>query len=178
MVTEAEILTALRNRYEKRKRNGNQLWAPRYVTVSHMQDGHSFTRNIADLIAFDCNVTNDNHSPWDEPRLFEPYYAIHGHEVKTSRSDWLRELRTPQKAEAFRRFCSHWWLVAVDGVVKDDLPDGWGLMVYAGGQLRIRRPSAVNTKPDPMPPGMIASALRNAAGLSGNLPYDPRRQQS
>lgn len=52
-----------------------------------------------------------------------------GHEVKASRSDWLRELDRPGKADAWADQCHEWWVVAAPGVVKrDELPGEWGLM--------------------------------------------------
>ncbi|QNJ56375.1 hypothetical protein KNV19_gp61 [Gordonia phage Portcullis] len=55
---------------------------------------------------------------------------LHGFEVKCSRSDWLTELKQPEKSEAFRRICDRWWLVTSDpSIVKPgELPDGWGHM--------------------------------------------------
>ncbi|WP_439030247.1 hypothetical protein [Gordonia terrae] len=55
---------------------------------------------------------------------------LHGFEVKCSRSDWLAELKQPEKSEAFRRICDRWWLVTSDpAIVKPgELPDGWGHM--------------------------------------------------
>lgn len=55
---------------------------------------------------------------------------LHGFEMKCSRSDWLTELRQPEKSEAFRRVCDRWWLVTSDpAIVKDgELPGGWGHM--------------------------------------------------
>lgn len=52
-------------------------------------------------------------------------------EVKTSRSDWLRELRDPGKAEAWWPYSSRHWLVAPNTSIArpDEVPAGWGLMV-------------------------------------------------
>ncbi|WP_333745556.1 hypothetical protein [Streptomyces sp. IBSBF 2950] len=52
-------------------------------------------------------------------------------EVKTQRSDWLRELRDPGKAEAWWPHSSRFWLVVpnTDVARLDEVPDGWGLMV-------------------------------------------------
>lgn len=51
------------------------------------------------------------------------------HELKVSRSDWLKELSEPAKAEAWWPYCHEFWIVAPDGVVDPtELPDGWGLM--------------------------------------------------
>lgn len=57
--------------------------------------------------------------------------TIDAHEIKVSRSDWLRERSQPAKAEAFWSSCSRWWIVVPDeSIVKEhELPEGWGLMV-------------------------------------------------
>lgn len=69
-----------------------------------------------------------------------------GFEVKASRSDWLRELSKPQKAEAFHRFCINWYIAAVPGVVKhEELPPGWGLIEVKEGSSRV----VVKPKPNP-----------------------------
>jgi hypothetical protein len=77
-------------------------------------------------------------------------YPVHGHEVKVSRSDWLIELKSPDKADAFGRYCDYRWLVVPDQAIVHDgeLPAGWGLLVVRSGQLRAavaaRRQDAVS----------------------------------
>jgi hypothetical protein len=53
------------------------------------------------------------------------------HEVKTSRSDWQRELDKPDKAEAWWPYCDRFWIVSPGPEITppDTLPTGWGLMV-------------------------------------------------
>jgi hypothetical protein len=64
---------------------------------------------------------------------------MHGFEVKASRSDWLRELKEPAKAEAMFNLCDRWWLLVTDeSIVKDgELPAAqWGMLALKGKQLR------------------------------------------
>lgn len=62
---------------------------------------------------------------------------VGGYEFKSNRSDWLRELKNPEKAESFHQFCDKWYLVTTDKVAKaDEIPSGWGWLVLHGGQLR------------------------------------------
>jgi len=57
--------------------------------------------------------------------LKEPF-LLAGFEIKTKRQDWLQEVEQPEKAQILR-FCDHWYVVAEDGVVREDeVPDGWG----------------------------------------------------
>jgi hypothetical protein len=67
-------------------------------------------------------------------------YEVIGFEVKSARSDWLREKKDPQKAEACAAYCNTFWIVANEGVVKlDELPLGWGLMEPQGKGLVTRQ---------------------------------------
>jgi hypothetical protein len=77
--------------------------------------------------------------------------AIHGFELKVSRSDWLKELRQPEKADTIAAYCDFWWLVVADSaIVKDDeLPLGWGLLAPTkSGKLKaLQTPKKVEAKP-------------------------------
>lgn len=80
-----------------------------------------------------------------------------------SRSDWLTELAHPEKAETFARHMHFWWLVVSDkSIVRDDLPDGWGLMVATSNGLRtVRKPAARDVVP--MPHSMTGALMRAIA---------------
>lgn len=71
-------------------------------------------------------------------------FSLHCYEVKCSRSDWLRELKEPAKAEAAAEFCDYFSIVAsAPGIVKEgELPPTWGLLVSRGATLRtvVRAP--------------------------------------
>ena len=87
-----------------------------------------------------------------------------GSELKISRSDWLRELKQPDKAETIKRFCDRWYLVIPDlHIVKyaDELPVGWGLMHVENGKLRtiIEAPKLT---PEPIDRLFLASLMRRA----------------
>lgn len=66
-------------------------------------------------------------------------YEIQGFEIKTSRTDWLNEVKTPSKADPTKKYCHRWWLlISSETYVKDgELPDDWGLMVAHGTGIRI-----------------------------------------
>lgn len=86
--------------------------------------------------------------------------AVHGHEVKVSRSDWQRELKNPDKAERISRYCDFWWLVTLPGIVKEgELPHGWGLMELHGKSLRVVT-KAAERETVPLDRGFVASLLR------------------
>lgn len=91
--------------------------------------------------------------------------VVHGFELKTSRSDWLREMANAAKAEAIFRFCDHWWLVVADAsIVKDgELPGPWGLMVASGNGLRTLK-KAPELSPIQLDRAFIAMLARRACG--------------
>ena len=159
--TERDMLDALHVRYSQTSQGASR----RYVVAEHVRAACGFagisleggmyatqarTMRTADLIAQDC---------WEAQGM-----RLHGHEVKVSRSDWLTELADPTKADAIRRFCDHWWLVVPDpAIVRDDLPDGWGLLALGkDGKLRVRRPAPL-LDPEPLPRTFRASLMRAVA---------------
>src|SRR5579859_3147977 len=111
-MTEAELTDALYERYGQVHGNG-----PRYAVAAQVrsQAGH-YARRTADFVAMDL---------WPSARL-----TLHGHEIKVSRSDWLRELKDPSKAAEFIPYMNSWWVVVPDArIVRDgELPDDWGLL--------------------------------------------------
>lgn len=64
--------------------------------------------------------------------------AINGFEIKVSRSDWLRELKSPAKAEELAQHCDFWWIVSPKGIVsKHELPEAWGLYEVDGRGMSV-----------------------------------------
>lgn len=88
-------------------------------------------------------------------------YAIVGHEIKVSRADWLSEIRTPEKAGAFDHLVTEFYAVAPAGVVKvEELPNGWGLLVYY--PTLMRRVRVARTRTVDIPPSWVASLVGRA----------------
>lgn len=87
--------------------------------------------------------------------------AVHGFEVKVSRSDWQREIRQPEKAEPLIQRVDFWWLVVGDpAIVRDgELPEGWGLMVPRGGKL-VATVQPTKREGARIDRGFVASLLR------------------
>ena len=90
-VTERVLLEALRVRYPENS----------YAYFPHLREhtGGGPTR-IGDAVVFGL---------WPSRGM-----QVEGFEVKISRSDWLRELKDPSKAESIFKYCDLWWLVAGD----------------------------------------------------------------
>lgn len=67
-------------------------------------------------------------------------HAIVGFEVKTDRGDWLRELKTPAKAEEGSAFCDAWFLVTPKDIAKpEEVPAAWGWLEMRGDRLFTRK---------------------------------------
>ena len=151
-VTEGEMITALHARYGEKHGNGR-----RYAVAGGVRSHAGFdARRTADFIAMDL---------WPSSGC-----VIHGHEVKVSRSDWLRELADPSKAAEFIPYVNHWWAVIGDpAIVRDgELPGGWGLMVLRAGRLTVKR-QAPRRDAEPLPPTRLAALLRSVAQTSAGL---------
>lgn len=159
MATERDMLDLLLNRYSFRRPG---TFADRWVRAEHVRNRLGYEANrIADFIAAD-----------KYPGI--PYgstLAMHGHEVKVSRSDWLVELKDPEKAEAFKRYMHHWWLVVPDAsIVKPgELPADWGLLVSSPKGLRARV-KAPRLTPEPMPLDLAISFASAAASTAHREP--------
>jgi len=150
---ERGMLDLLHKRFGFISRNGTS-GKPRYVCAEHVRAAAGFDMRTLDFVAVDT---------WRSGRL-----AISGVEIKVSRSDWLRELKDPDKSAPFLAWATYFWLaVPGNGIARpEELPPGWGLLVARktkyGPELRAavtapRRPVL------PPPPESIASLLYAAA---------------
>lgn len=136
--------------------------APQWCLLEEVREsvGHGSKRS-ADAIAM---------STWEGRGL-----ELHGFELKASRSDWLRELKDPEKAEPLTRYCDRWWVVAADaGIVRDgELPPGWGLLVLRGSVLQtaVGAPKRESVSSPDRP--FLAALLRRAAEqFAERIPQD------
>lgn len=145
--TEADMLALLRDRYGATYGNGI-----RYASAAHVRSHAGFdARRTADFVAMDL---------WPSKGL-----ALHGHEVKVSRADWLVELKQPEKAQEFVPYLDYWWLVVADRrIVRDgELPAGWGLLAPRGNRLAVVVPAARNQNPQPLSRSRLAAFVRAIA---------------
>jgi hypothetical protein len=90
---------------------------------------------------------------------------LYGFEVKRNRSDWLHELKNPEKAEIIANQCDFWFVVIPEpGIVKpEELPAPWGLMILRGERLRaFKKAERICKKDSPIQRPFFASLLRAA----------------
>lgn len=148
-VTERDMLDRLNVRYGAFNGGGIRFARAEHVKISAGFDA----RRICDYMAMDL---------WPGGYGRDAGPKLHGHEVKVSRSDWLTELRDPDKAQAFARYCDFWWLVVAEkSIVKPgELPDGWGLMVASGPSVRVATSARRNLAVEPLPRDVQATLLR------------------
>jgi len=161
MTTERDMLDLLLDRYTAIRRG---TISDRWVRAEHVKSsmGYSDGDRIADFVAGDKYGGN----------AFGDKLALHGHEVKVSRSDWLAELRDPTKADAIKRYMHHWWLVVPDAAIvkPGELPEGWGLLAPdATGKLRAKK-SAPRLDPEAPPLAFIISLMSAAARTAHREP--------
>lgn len=167
-LTEAEVLAMLDKRYAK-----TSVGAARYVTAHHVPNLRNtlnpsgpLYKYVADYLAQDTHWkylnpdgTHHYQSHQDPNRC--RYRRLIGHEIKVSRSDWLVELRNPDKAQAWKQHCDQWWLVAPKHVARiEELPPGWGWSAPTrSGVLRTVSP-APPLEPVPLPADTTIALMR------------------
>lgn len=136
-----------------------------YAVLEEVRDGTGFaaTRSI-DVIAMQT---------WPSRGLL-----IEGVELKVSRSDWLRELKNPAKADAIAGYLDLFWVAAPADVVElEELPGPWGLLVPHGRGLKAAR-QAQRLEPQPLDRIFVASVLRRAVEqLSGQTRIKAARNE-
>lgn len=89
---------------------------------------------------------------------------LNGIEIKASRTDWLKELSDPSKADEIARFCDFWWLAIADEkiVQPGELPENWGLLVFEGDKLTCKREAKL-LEAEPLSRGFVGAILRRAS---------------
>jgi hypothetical protein len=130
--TEREMISMLRQRHVKAGNGGSG----EYAFLAHVRNEAGFNATRT----FDAVTV----SLWPSRGL-----EIHAFEIKCSRSDWLRELKNPAKAEAAAKVCDRFWMVVSDDtiILDGELPVTWGLLVARGSKL-------VSVKQAPLLPGV------------------------
>lgn len=87
---------------------------------------------------------------------------ITGFEVKCNRSDWLRELSDPAKAEEVAQYCDRWYVVGTKDVVfPGEVPVTWGFALYEHGNLTVPRLAPL-LRSKPVTREFLAGILRAA----------------
>jgi hypothetical protein len=150
-ITAEDVLDGLRLRY----------YGGGWVVLPGVRDGTGTQANRrADAIAV---------SVWPSTGL-----ELHGFEIKVSRSDWLREMKDPWKAEAIAKYCDKWWLaLAEPGIVKpEELPKGWGVMA-----LDKRQHMQVIIQAEKKEPAAVSRAFLASLVYAAQKPNEDKQEQ-
>lgn len=158
-IKSSDIKRLIRERYNSVK---SQIKTARWVVLSEVRtntgyksklsDGEPFIEKFIDMMAFDC---------WPSEGLTRVAF-----EIKTSRSDFLDELKRPEKRWLAMMYSHKFYYVAPKGVVEPpELPRGCGLVevLEKDGKLKLYIAwPAPRREASPLPDSFIASLLRNA----------------
>lgn len=165
-LSEAELTHRLAAKYAEKAGNGN---------------AYAFVPQVRNAAGFDASRTIDAYvmALWPSRGL-----TLTAFEIKSSRSDWVRELHKPEKAETFCQLADFFYLVVGDKSIvhPGELPETWGLMVPNGKGLRaeIEAPALrdLSGKPRPLPPAFgrsfLAALLRAATYVAATTPEEIR----
>lgn len=126
---------------------------PYFVFLPQLRDATGFdASNTADAIALGLYRSRGR--------------DLHGFEIKVSRSDWLRELKKPEKAERIAQYCDLWSIVVSDPeIVKlEELPTAWGLMVAFNGKLTVVK-RAIRIDAAPLSRELLCSLVKKTFDL-------------
>lgn len=128
---------------------GQRFCSPSYSFIPGVRNTTGYARTVrtADAIAM---------SLWPSRGL-----DLHGFELKSSRSDWKRELDNPEKAEEICAYCDRWWVVVGDESIiqPGELPGTWGLLAPRG-QTLIVKVEAPQLTPKPLDRKFLAAIMR------------------
>jgi hypothetical protein len=150
--SESELVALLAQRYP----------SPAFVLLPQVRNATGFASRVvrtADAIAV---------GTWPSRGL-----EVIGFECKSARSDFVRELEDPEKAEEIARLCDRWYIVAGSDKVATvpEVPTGWGLLVARGEGL-VELKEAPKLSPQPMPREFLAALLRRAGDRQPITPPD------
>lgn len=125
---------------------------PHFAFLTQVRNGTGYSRRqvrTADAIAM---------GTWPSRGIF-----LHGIEIKVSHSDFVAELKNPEKAEDVARYCHFWWLAISRPEVAplNEVPPNWGLLVASadGTKMKVVRDA---TKKDAAAPDhlLLAAIMR------------------
>lgn len=104
--------------------------------------------------------------------------TLQGFELKCSRTDWLKELKDPEKADAIARYCHGWSVVVTDQKIiqPGELPSTWGLWILdAAGELKMVKMATENQHQIPLDWRFMAAVLRQAGNHEKSLTQEERQ---
>lgn len=136
--------------------NSNDIKA--LLSLKYQSPIYAFFTEVGNGTGFNCNGYADAIACALYPSMG---LEISGFEIKSVRSDWLHELKHPEKSSDFIEHCGRWWLVANKGVAfVEEIPKNWGFMELINDRFYIRkRAPELKAKFDKV---FVAALLRRA----------------
>jgi len=142
-ITEQVVANALSKKYP----------SPQYAFLTHVRNSTGYGNEdgirTADALALGLWASRGK--------------LLEGFEIKVSRTDWLKELKEPDKAESIMKFCDCWWLVigSEDIIRTGELPHGWGLKCLQKGHIVTLQQPEFNKEVKPMSRDFLCGFMRN-----------------
>jgi len=121
---------------------------PAYAVLTEVPNATAGAKaRTADAIAIGC---------WPSRGM-----TVTGFEVKASRSDWLKELQTPEKSTPLQKYCDAWYLATENDAIADitEIPEQWGWISISNGRLKTKKAAPV-LSPLPIDRNFLASLAR------------------
>lgn len=105
--------------------------------------------------------------------------AVTGIEKKTNRSDWLKELKNPQKQENHFKYCDYFYLLTdKEGVAKlDEIPETWGWYHINDKQILKTMKAAPKQTPVQIPKSFMCAMMRRAADKTNFIHKESIQQE-
>jgi len=152
-------------------RRGCMLSCLRMTPVQKIKERYAFEKGWATLAEVEPPLMGTRARRYDAIAISlwrSMGCQIHGFEVKVSRSDWLREIADPTKADTLMQHCSHWWLVCPKEIITDlsEVPETWGIMFLTDTGLRIARKAQRLTNHPPSADFWRCMLLRQATRVA------------
>lgn len=144
LLTEADLMALVAKRYPE----------PEWAFLRQVRNGTGYTKKTRTADGIALNL-------WPSRGM-----ELHGFEAKVTRSDWIRELRKPEKSCDIQKYCARWWIVTPKGIVHDgELPPTWGLLEVAGKKRLklVAKVAAPELKAEELDRAFVGSILRSAA---------------
>jgi hypothetical protein len=86
--------------------------------------------------------------------------VVVGFEIKVSKSDFINEVRNPEKSVSIQKYCDRWYIVApAEAVDESLLPENWGWLQVTGEQIRLRK-EGPKLKPEALSREFVAAMVR------------------
>jgi len=141
MLTESQIFESLYHKFPKES----------FALLCQVADRTGSANRYADALAFGL---------WPSRGLY-----LHGVEIKSRRSDFVQEVRNPEKADKIAKHCNFWWIATTPEVAqKEEVPDTWGLLHVVvseqGNTVRVAKQAKFIESAEPLTLPFVCSIMR------------------